>query len=98
MKSITDPTSPLWSVRARGRWQDDFIFYVLRGKQVIRAASSYDKSPKPCLSPFQAKFRAAVAAWQALPPGEKLLWNSSSEAKKRRLPGYNVFISAWLRA
>lgn len=43
----------------------------------------------------RAVFAAAVAAWHALTPAERQAW--AEQGKPRALPGYNWFISHYLR-
>jgi len=43
------------------------------------------------------KFKAAVAAWQALSPSAKEAWGLHSYARQFNLPGYHTFISFFMR-
>ena len=44
----------------------------------------------------RALMAAAVAAWQALTTDQRAAWRAAG--KQRRIPAYNAFISAYLRA
>lgn len=44
----------------------------------------------------RATFAAAVAAWHGLSPAQKASY--ARRGKSRNLPGYNLFISAYLRS
>jgi len=98
LKSAVDPATPLFCTQVVGKWQNTYIFYTSRGKQRIRVMTAYDKLAKSHLSPFQNKFAQAVAAWQGLSTAQKEFYNRSGEAKYRRLPGYNVYISQFLKS
>lgn len=43
----------------------------------------------------RSRFRAAVAAWQALDAATKIYWRG--RGKSRRIPGYGAFLSAHIR-
>jgi hypothetical protein len=63
--------------------------------QLRRYVVPFDPRTAPQLS-RRARFAAAVAAWHTLGPAEKKAWRQRGES--RRLPGYQAFISAWMRA
>lgn len=60
-------------------------------------ASEYDLSPKEFLKPYQPKFRDAVRAWQGLSAEDKEYYNTLGNRLSPPLPGYNYFLSLYLR-
>jgi len=92
----TTPRLPLFSIRVRGAWEKTLIFQVIHGKQVTRKYSAYDGSAKTHLIPYQPKFAAAVAAWQALDQTTKRTYTSRASKLGKRLPGYHYFLSLYL--
>lgn len=96
--SVITKRLPLLSLRVRGGWNESHIFQVIRGRQCVRIFSDYDKSAKAHLTPFQADFRSAVAAWQALPVEDKKAWQAQAVYLKRPYSGYHLFLSTFLKA
>ena len=92
----TTPRLPLFSIRVRGAWEKTLIFQVIHGEQVTRKYSAYDGSAKTHLIPYQPKFAAAVAAWQALDQTTKRSYTSRASKLGKRLPGYHYFLSLFL--
>lgn len=45
----------------------------------------------------RSRFAEAVAAWQALTLEEKETYNQNQRAKERRLPGYQFFLSQFMK-
>lgn len=88
---------PLLSVRARGKWKDQKIFQVIKGKQFLRAYTVYDGSAKGHLIPFQSKFAAAVWNWQNMPQIMRRVFISRAAKLGLRISGYNYFISLYMR-
>jgi len=88
---------PLASLQAWKKWDGIWIWERFRGKSYLRIASEYDLSPKPHLEPYQPKFADAVAAWQNLSAAEKKWYHSRAAALGLQLPGYNYFLSLYLR-
>lgn len=97
MVNVVKKNMPLLSIRARGKWKDTFIFQVIHGKQFRRTCSLYDLSAKAHLVPYQPKFAAAVAAWQALTETEKRVYRLQAIRLGRPQSGYNRFISLYLK-
>lgn len=96
--SVTTKRLPLLSLRVRGGWLGDKIFEVRRGRQYVRAFTDYDKSAKAHLTPFQAAFRDAVAAWHLLSMEDKKNWQARAIYLKRPYSGYSLFMSKFLKA
>ncbi len=92
-----DDSMPLASTQAWKKWDGIWIWERYRGGSYRRIASDYDLSPKATLEPYQPKFRDAVRAWQALSPSEKRFYNSQASKLGLQLPGYNYFLSLYLR-
>jgi hypothetical protein len=51
----------------------------------------------PWLAEYQQKLRDAVAAWETLTPEEQRAWGKDPEAKRRVIPGRNLFISRFIK-
>ena len=88
---------PLFSARVKGAWKKTKIFQVIHGKQRIREYTAYDGSPTAHLVPTYSKFAAAVAKWQGLSDTQKRRYTSRAAKLGLKLPGYNFFISLYLR-
>jgi hypothetical protein len=106
-KALT-PEQVLLSADARGMipsvlnaylGDPDQAFYFQRdkGKVCLTRFNNgvYEKTPARLAQ--QEKMRQAVAAWQALPPEQKEIWNQDKRAADRRLSGYDLFLSLFLK-
>jgi len=89
--------TPLFSIRARGKWRDQVVFEVLNGKQYHRVLTDYDRSAKPHLVRYQPKFAAGVHAWQALGPEQKRWYTSRAAKLGKQLAGYHYYLSLYLK-
>lgn len=61
-----------------------------------RAHVAHANPNTPAQQAVRAKFRAGVAAWQAMPSEDKTYWKI--EAHKIGLSGFNLFVSNHLKA
>jgi len=89
--------TPLFSVRAHGKWRDQVVFEVLHGKQYHRVLTDYDRSAKAHLIPYQPAFAVAVATWQAQTVEVKRWYHSRAAKLGLRITGFNYWISLSLR-
>ena len=94
--------------RLRGSTADAIIFRSRRGNGYYGSELGHiyqDKykyyAPDPnadhCGEAAKTCFASAVSAWQALTPTEKKVWQSKA-SKHYNLPGYNLFISRYMKA
>ena len=74
----------------------DTIYYTCRRKTFQRAVSAQHDPKTPRQLAMRDTFRAAVRAWQALSADEKAELNR--RAAKKLSTGYNLFLSAFMRA
>jgi len=74
----------------------DTIYYTCRRKTFQRAVSAQHDPKTPRQLAMRDAFRAAVRAWQALSADEKAELNR--RAAKKLSTGYNLFLSAFMRA
>jgi len=102
------PFSILWSLRATG-----IIPQVRMQQLDPSGQRYYFQrtSPKSCLTRYtprpdpntpdqqvrRAIFTEAVQTWATLPPETQSLWQKHPEAKRKRIPGRNLYISHYLR-
>lgn len=63
--------------------------------QLRRHVIPYDPHT-PAQTARRARMASGVAAWHALGPDDKKAWRAAGAS--RRLPGFQTFISAWLKA
>jgi len=89
--------TPLYSIRARGKWRDKVVFEVRGTKQYHRVLTDYDRGAKACLKPFQSKFSAAVWSWRNLTDENKRWYHSRAAKLGLQISGFNYYISLYLR-
>jgi hypothetical protein len=94
---IESPQTPLYSLRVRGLWEGVTIFYIVRGSQRVRSASTYDLSAKTHLISFQSAFATAVSEWKALTAAQKRTLDLEARALKKRYSGFNLYLSRALK-
>lgn len=106
-KALT-PEQVLLSADARGMipsvlnaylGDPDQAFYFQRdwGKVCLTRFMNGPYEKTPARLARQEIFRQAVAAWQALTPEQKEIWNQDKRAADRALPGYDLFLSEFLK-
>ena len=89
--------TPLFSIRAHGKWRDQVVFEVCHGKQYHRVLTAYDRSPKTHLVPYQPAFAAAVRSWQGQTPDVRRWYHSRAAKLGLRITGFNYWISLSLK-
>jgi hypothetical protein len=106
-KALT-PIQILFSADARGMLPE-FIsqllgtpgqrYYLQRdhGKTCLTRYTPNTHTPSEAEIATQLNFAAAVAAWQALTTEQKEVWNHDSRGEDRALPGYQLFLSEFLK-
>jgi hypothetical protein len=106
-KALT-PEQVLLSADARGMLPNglneflanpDQLYYFQRdgAKTCLTRYTPNTHTPSEAELAAQQNFAAAVAAWQALTPEEKEFYDQAPGAHDRALPGYQFFISEFLR-
>lgn len=80
----------------RGVWKG-LVYYVRGGKQNIRGyAVPYDPKTAPQLA-RRSVFAVAVALWKSFSEAEKQYWKDKSSKSGRSLPGYQFYLSWYLK-
>jgi len=90
------PVTPSMCVRHRGSWAKRVVFYVWRGKQMVRRYRPYDGAPKDHLVPFQAKLIDATSRWQLLSAEGKRQLNSEAARLGLHYAGYHYFTKLYI--
>lgn len=85
------------AVRLSGTVYKYWTCYIRHGKQCIRRYWEFNLDPSPWTSQYQTKFALGVKTWQGLDESVKIYWGKIGVRKKRPLPGYHAFLSAWLK-
>lgn len=67
----------------------------VRPRRLVAFAKAPPKTPpSPAQVSQRNRWRAALAAWRALPPKDRSLWNQATRLARCRCSGLNLFI-AW---
>jgi len=106
-KALT-PALVLLSADARGKIpsglnaylgdpDQDFYYQRDHGKTCLTRFKNGPYVKTPARLAQQGIFRRAVAAWQALTTEQEEVWNHDSRGEDRALPGYQLFLSEFLK-
>jgi hypothetical protein len=92
----SDPVRPLGQyVYQRVRPGLGNVAHDRKAALQLRRHTEHQDAHTPAQLEWRERFTAAVTAWHALDPAARHAWQI--EGKKKRLPGYNAFLSAALR-
>lgn len=77
----------------------DQLFYFQRdhGKTCLTRYTPRTSPPSEAELAGQLLFAQAVHAWQAMTPEQKEVWNTDPRRHEKRLPGYQFFLSEFMR-
>ena len=89
--------TPFMNPQCRGRCIKRAVFYVSRGRQMVRRYRPYDGMPKDHLATWSTKLAAAVIAWRSLTAASKVDLNAEASRLGLRYSGYNYFISLYIK-
>lgn len=84
------------SKRVRKKFGIGWVYFTMNNKQYKRVYTVPFDPKTPSQLEKRQKFANAVAAWQALTPAQKRLWNQDAKYKNLHMTGYNLFISTQL--
>lgn len=91
-------TNYLASLHVWGKWPADGKYFYRRGsKSVMMPLKKHYNAKSPLQLSLQAQFSQAVKAWQKLDTHTKQQWHFDCWKHRKRMTGFNWFISNYMR-
>jgi hypothetical protein len=105
---ISTPTSTLFSTTAKGQLPRiisqliepggaEYYYQLDTGKLCLTRINEPPKTPSGPWNQTKQNFKDAVASWKGLTPNQKAVFNNDPEATRRRITGYTLYISRYLK-
>lgn len=85
------------AIRLSGTVYKYWTCYIWRGKQCVRRYVIPTPNFSSEFLAFQSKLAQGVLRWQNMGAEERDFWRIVGSNKKEMLPGYNAFLSAFLK-
>lgn len=84
---------PLFSLQASGTFRDALEFRTVNGQAIVGGTKGKTPPRSPAQQAQSARFKAAVAGWQALDQSTKNAWRTA--ATSTGMTGYQLYLSEY---
>mgnify|MGYP001370442268 CR=1 FL=1 len=89
--------TPFMTCRISNAWARRVIFYIWRGRQMVRRMTPYDASAKDNLVPWQIRLEEGAALWHTLTPSARARLHADAMRTRQAKQAYNYWSKLYIK-